>query len=53
MGDWALGGNNPRNLLVFGAAVALGGLSYLLVASALRAPELQDMLQALRRRKRA
>ena len=40
-------------VLVFGAAVALGGLSYLLVASALRAPELQDMLQALRRRKRA
>ncbi len=53
LGEWERGGNDPHNLLVFSAAMLLGALSFLFVARLLRAPELHDMGQALRRRKRA
>jgi putative peptidoglycan lipid II flippase len=49
-GEWARGGNHLPNALVLGAAVAVGGLAFLVVARVLRAPELDDVLAAVRRR---
>jgi putative peptidoglycan lipid II flippase len=53
LGNWELGGNDPRNLLVFAVTAALGLVVYLGVAAALRAPELEDLRNAVRRRMRA
>jgi putative peptidoglycan lipid II flippase len=53
LGEWNLGGNDPRNLGVFAATVAVGALTYLAVTAALRAPELGDLRSAIRRRVRA
>lgn len=52
-GNWGLGGNDPRNLLVFVVTAMLGLAVYLGVAAALRAPELEDLRNAVRRRMRA
>jgi zinc transporter ZupT len=53
LGQWDHGGNDPRNLAVFGATVVVGLLVYLTVASALGSPELRDLRAAIRRRVRA
>jgi putative peptidoglycan lipid II flippase len=53
LGHWGDGGNDPRNLAVFGATVVLGALTYLVVAAGLGAPELRDLKAALKRRARA
>jgi putative peptidoglycan lipid II flippase len=53
LGEWNLGGNDPRNLGVFAATVTVGALTYLAVTAALRAPELDDLRAAIRRRVRA
>ena len=53
LGDWTLGGNDPRNLAVFAGTALVGLLTYLLVAALLRAPELLDVVSAVRRRIRA
>lgn len=53
LGEWHLGGNDPRNLGVYAATVVVGALAYLGVARALSAPELGDLRAALRRRMRA
>ncbi len=52
-GQWQLGGNDMRNLWVFGVAVVAGAAVYLGIAAALGAPELGDLRSALRRRTRA
>lgn len=49
-GHWERGGNDAQNLAVYAAAVLSGLLVYLLVSHALRAPELQQLRAALRRR---
>lgn len=53
LGEWDLGGNDPRNLAVFLATVTVGALSFVAIARALRAPELGDLREAIRRRARA
>jgi predicted permease len=53
LGQWDNGGNDPRNLVVFGATVIIGLLTYLAVAAALGSPELRDLKAAVRRRVRA
>lgn len=53
LGEWDLGGNNPRNLWVFAATVLVGAITFLAMAWALRAPELGDLRAAIRRRVRA
>lgn len=53
LGEWSLGGNDPRNLGIYVATVVVGALTYLGVARALGAPELGDLRAALRRRVRA
>jgi putative peptidoglycan lipid II flippase len=53
LGRWETGGNDPRNLLVFGVTAALGLLSYLGATAVLGSPELRDLNAALRRRVRA
>jgi putative peptidoglycan lipid II flippase len=53
LGQWQLGGNDPRNLAVFAGTAVVGLLTYLAVAAALGAPELRDLSAALRRRGRA
>ncbi len=50
LGRWELGGNDPRNLVVFVGTAIVGLLTYLLVAGVLRAPELADLRASLRRR---
>lgn len=52
LGRWERGGNDPLNLAVYCAAVASGLAVYLLVSYALRAPELRQVLAALRRKRR-
>jgi putative peptidoglycan lipid II flippase len=52
-GQWRNGGNDPRNLAVFGATVVIGLLTYLGVAAALGSPELRDLKAAIQRRVRA
>jgi putative peptidoglycan lipid II flippase len=52
LGDWSRGGNHLPNVGVLGAACVVAGLVYLLVARVLRAPELDDVLAAVRRRAR-
>jgi putative peptidoglycan lipid II flippase len=53
LGHWSLGGNNPRNLVVFAGTVGAGTLSYLGVTAMMGAPELGDLRSAIRRRVRA
>ena len=53
LGDWSLGGNDPRNLGAYLATILAGAGTYLTVAALLRAPELDDLRAALRRRVRA
>ena len=52
LGDWSEGGNDPRNIGVYVGTVVAGGLVYALVARVLGAPELGDVLGAVRRRAR-
>jgi putative peptidoglycan lipid II flippase len=52
-GQWDNGGNDPRNLAVFGVTVLVGLGTYLAVAAALGSPELRDLRSAIRRRVRA
>jgi putative peptidoglycan lipid II flippase len=49
-GHWERGGNDLVNLAVLAAALIAGGLAYLAVLAAFRAPELADVTAALRRR---
>jgi putative peptidoglycan lipid II flippase len=53
LGEWELGGNDPRNLAIFAATVVAGLLSYVAVVAALGSPELRDLRAAIRRRARA
>ncbi|MGB9340363.1 MAG: lipid II flippase MurJ, partial [Polyangiales bacterium] len=53
LGRWELGGNDPRNLAIFGATAVAGLLTYLGVVAALGSPELVDLRAAIRRRVRA
>ena len=53
LGQWELGGNDPRNLAIFAATVVAGLLSYVVVVAALGSPELRDLRAAIRRRARA
>jgi putative peptidoglycan lipid II flippase len=53
LGQWSNGGNDPRNVGVFGATVVIGLLTYLGVAAALGSPELRDLKAAIERRVRA
>lgn len=52
-GRWDNGGNDPRNLAVFGVTALVGLGVYLAVAAALGSPELRDLRAAIRRRVRA
>lgn len=51
-GEWSRGGNDPRNIGVFVGAVVVGAAIYLGVARALGAPELRDVMSAVRRKAR-
>ena len=51
LGSWEEGGNDPGNIVLYVGAVAAGAGVYLLAARLLRAPELDDLLAALRRRR--
>lgn len=53
LGRWEMGGNDPRNLAVFGATTVAGLLTYLTVVAALGSPELRDLRAAIRGRVRA
>lgn len=53
LGRWERGGNDPRNIVVFAAAVVAGALTYLGAAAVMGSPELRDLRDALRRRVRA
>ncbi len=53
LGRWEMGGNDPRNLAVFGATAVAGLLTYVTVVAALGSPELRDLRAAIRRRVRA
>ena len=53
LGQWENGGNDPRNLAVFGVTVVVGLGTYLAVAAALGSPELRDLKAAIQRRVRA
>lgn len=53
LGRWELGGNDPRNLLVFAGTAFTGFVVYLGTTTALGAPELDDLRAAIRRRVRA
>ncbi|RLB48560.1 MAG: murein biosynthesis integral membrane protein MurJ [Deltaproteobacteria bacterium] len=53
LGQWENGGNDPRNLAVFGVTVMAGLGTYLAVAAALGSPELRDLKAAIQRRVRA
>lgn len=50
LGDWARGGNDPRNIAVLAGALAAAAVVYVGAARALGAPELADVLGAFRRR---
>jgi putative peptidoglycan lipid II flippase len=52
LGDWPRGGNDSANVAVLGGALLAAGAVYLAALWALRAPELQEVLAALRRRRR-
>ena len=49
-GEWGRGGNDPQNIFLFVGAVVGGAAVYLVTARILRAPELDDLVLALRRR---
>lgn len=53
LGRWDRGGNDPRNIGVFAACLAVGACVYLICARALGCEELGDLVGALRRRKGA
>jgi putative peptidoglycan lipid II flippase len=50
-GAWERGGNSPRNIAVLGLAICAGAVAYFALARLLRSPELDDLLQAVRRRR--
>ncbi|MFW6050495.1 MAG: murein biosynthesis integral membrane protein MurJ [Myxococcota bacterium] len=52
LGTWELGGNVPRNVLVYAGALLAGLVIYLATAFLVRSPELEGLLQAFRRRTR-
>ncbi len=52
LGDWSRGGNDLGNALVLALALTAAGVAYVVVLLALRAPELADVLAAVRRRVR-
>jgi putative peptidoglycan lipid II flippase len=49
-GAWSRGGNDPWNVVVLIGAVCAGGAVFLVAAKILRAPELDDLVSAVRRR---
>ncbi len=51
LGHWERGGNDLANLAVYALAITTSGLAYLAVLAALRAPEIEESLAALRRRR--
>lgn len=51
-GRWSDGGNSPRNIAVLAATIAVGVAVYAGAAFAVRAPELRDLADAVRRRRR-
>lgn len=51
-GTWSRGGNDVTNVIVLLAAVTAGGLAFLATAKLARAPELDELLAAVRRRAR-
>jgi putative peptidoglycan lipid II flippase len=52
LGEWSAGGNDLRNIAVLIAASLAAGVSYVGVCALLRAPELGEIVAALRRRRR-
>lgn len=52
LGQWARGGNDLRNLAVLAAAGLAATAAYAIVLRLFRAPELDDLVAALRRRAR-
>lgn len=52
LGDWPRGGNDPANIAALAGALLAAGVVYLGALRVLRAPELQEVLAALRRRRR-
>lgn len=52
-GDWARGGNDPRNLALYAAAALAGGVSFALASRVLQTQELAQITRALRGRTRA
>jgi putative peptidoglycan lipid II flippase len=52
LGAWERGGNEPRNVAVLAAALASSAVAYATVLALLRAPELADLVAAIRRRVR-
>jgi putative peptidoglycan lipid II flippase len=53
LGDWAQGGNDVGNLVVFVVTAAAGIFTYLVIAAALGSAEIKDLKAALQRRVRA
>lgn len=51
LGHWERGGNDLANLAIYGLAIVASGLAYVLVLALLRAPEIDETLAALRRRR--
>jgi putative peptidoglycan lipid II flippase len=51
LGAWERGGNDAVNVVVLAAACLAAGLAYLAICRLLGAPELDDVLAALRRRR--
>jgi putative peptidoglycan lipid II flippase len=48
LGHWERGGNDPRNVLVYGAALMTGACVYLIASFLLRSPELLSLIAQLR-----
>jgi len=52
LGRWERGGNDPRNIVAYVGAVLAGAGAFVFVAKLLRAPELDVVINVLRRRRR-
>lgn len=52
LGRWELGGNDPRNIVVFFASLLSGLAVYFALAYLLRAPELSELWSAMRSKQR-
>lgn len=52
-GNWANGGNDPVNLMIFAVTAIVGVAAYFTVVAVLGSPELHDLKSALMRRVRA